>query len=103
MKFDRPTELADHLTFIEAFAPDFPPDTHTTVPQAFADACETLEHFIAHTPTAGGKELLQQCIRNLHVAYEYYEDGDETTGGKTVMETEEMFRRCRKYISLSDE
>jgi hypothetical protein len=74
-----------------------------TAPSAFADAWQTLEYFITNTPTEEGKELLRQCVRNLNVAFEYLEHGDDVSGSKLVMETEEMFKRCRKYIALSDE
>jgi hypothetical protein len=103
MDFKRPTEFADYLVYVETYAPEFPAEDGLTHPAAFADAWKAIEYFIQQTPLAEGKELLRQCARNLHVAYEYYEQGDDITGGKMVAETSEMFRRCRKYIDLSDE
>ena len=102
MIYERPTELADHLVFLSTIDADFSDEFGTTSSSAYAEAWNALEYFIAHTPTDEGKERLRQCIRNLHVAYEYLEHGDSVTGQDLVMETEEMFKKCRKFIALSD-
>ncbi len=99
----RPTEFADRLVFLSTVDCNYKDEYGRTAPSIYADAWKTLDYFIVHTPTEGGKELLRQCVRNLHVAFEYLEHGDGFTGAKTVIETEEIFRRCRKYIALSDE
>lgn len=99
----RPTELADHLAYLSAYAPNFPAEDGETTATAFAMAFKALELFIQHCRTEEGKERVRECERNLRVAYEFYEKGDEFTGDKMVQETAEMFRRCRKYISISDE
>ena len=103
MRYERPTELADHLGFLSTIDANYSDEFGTTAPSAFADAWETLAYFIEHTPTEEGKERLRQCIRNLHVAFEYLEHGDDVSGNDLVMETEEIFKHSRKYIALSDE
>lgn len=103
MRYERPTELADQLVFLSTMDANYSDESGVTTPSAFADALETLEYFISQTPTEEGKERLRQCVRNLHVAFEYLEHGDYESGSDLVMETEEMFKRCRKYIALSDE
>lgn len=103
MRWERPTELADLLGFLTIVDADYSDELGVTAGSAFADAWETLEYFISHTPTEEGKERLRECIRNLHVAFEYLEHGDNVSGSELVMETEQMFKRCRKYIALSDE
>ncbi len=99
----RPTEFADRLVFLSTVNADYIDEYGRTSASLFADAWKSLDHFIENTPTEEGKELLRQCARNLHLAYEYLEHGDYRTGAKTVIETEDVFRRSRKYISLSDE
>jgi hypothetical protein len=103
MRYERPTELADHLAFLSTIEePNYVDEYGATSASLFADAWTTLEYFIQQTPTDEGKEKLRQCIRNLHVAFEYLEDDDGVTASDLVMETEEMFKRSRKYIALSD-
>src|SRR6187402_2406597 len=104
MRYERPTELADHLVFLSTIEdPNYLDEFGTTSASAYADAWNTLEHFIERTPTEDGKEKLRQCVRNLHVAFEYLEGGDGLSASDMVMETEQMFKRARKYIALSDE
>ena len=99
----RPTEFADRLVFLSTVDANYTDEYGRTSASLFADAWKSIDHFIENTPTEEGKELLRQCARNLHVAFEYLEHGDDRTGAKTVIETEDLFRRCRKYIALSDE
>lgn len=104
MRFDRPTELADHLAFLSTIEdPSYTDKFGTTSASAYAEAWNTLNHFIEHTPTEEGKEKLRPCARNLQVAYEYLEGGDGVSATDLVMETEQMFKRARKYIAISDE
>jgi len=104
MRHERPTELADYLVFLSTIeGPDYIDEYGRTSASAYAEAWASLDHFIEHTPTEEGKEKLRQCARNLHVAFEYLEDGDGDSAIKLVIETEEMFKRARKYIALSDE
>jgi hypothetical protein len=104
MQYERPTELADHLVFLGTIEdPNYSNEFGITSVSAYADAWTTLEHFIEHTPTEEGKEKLRQCVRNLHVAFEYLEHADGVSATDLVMETEELFKRARKYIALSDE
>ncbi len=101
--FQRPTELADYFAFLSTIDCNYTGEYGRTAPSAFVTAWKTLDYFIEHTPTEEGKELLRQCVRNLHVAFECLEHEDDITGARIVIETQEMFRRCRKYIALSDE
>jgi hypothetical protein len=104
MRFERPTELADHLVFLSTIEdPSYSDEFGTTSASAYADAWTALEHFIKHTPTEEGKEKLRRCVRNLHVAFQYLEDGDGVSASDLVLETEEMFKRARKFVALSDE
>jgi hypothetical protein len=104
MRYERPTELADHLVLLSTIEdPNSTDEFGTTSSSAYAEAWTTIEYFIEHTPTEEGKEKLRQCVRNLHVAFEYLEHGDGMSASDLVMETEEMFKRARKYIALSDE
>jgi hypothetical protein len=104
MRHERPTELADHLVLLSTIEdPNYTDEFGTTSASAYAEAWTSLEHFIEHTPTEEGKEKLRQCVRNLHVAFESLEHGDGVSASDLVMETEEMFKRARKYIALSDE
>jgi hypothetical protein len=98
----RPTELADFFAYLSAYAPNFPAEDGFTNATAFNMAFKALELFIQNCRTEEGKECVRECERNLHVAYECYEKGDDFTGDKMVQETAEMFRRCRKYINISD-
>ena len=104
MHHERPTELADHLVLLSTIEdPNYTDEFGTTSASAYAEAWTSLERFIEHTPTEEGKEQLRQCVRNLHVAFQYLEDGDGDSACDLVMETEVMFKRARKYIALSDE
>ncbi len=84
--FQRPTELADYFGYMILCAPDDYPyedflgedqDTNASV---FANAFRAFEKFIASARTDEGREKLSECLRNLHVAYEFYEDGDNKQG-----------------------
>ena len=68
-----------------------------------AIAFEVLQRFTEAARTEEGKEKLRECERNLRVAYELFEHGDEIEGAKMAQETEKMFLRARKYIPISDE
>lgn len=99
---ERPTELADLFSYIVLYAPDFPDEDECTNAEVFADAFDALDRFATSTATNEGEEAVLQCKRNLQVAYEYYEDGDDVTGSKMVQETEELFRLARRFIRVSD-
>jgi hypothetical protein len=104
MRYDRPTELADHLVFLSTIEdPNYTDEFGTTSASVYVEAWAAIEHFIEHTPAEEGKEKLRQCVRNLHVAFEYLENGDGVSASDLVMETEDMFKRARKYIAISDE
>jgi len=83
--------------------PDFPPEDDCTTAGVFAEAWAALGRFIENTPTEEGKERLHQCVRNLHVAFEMSENGNDEQASQFVQETEQMFQRARKYIDMSDE
>jgi len=100
---ERPTELRDHLVYLGTYAPDFPEEDQTSNAQAFAEAFNALERFAESARTAEGREAVLQCKRHLHVAYEYYGEGDDFTGSRTVQEVEELFRKARRFITISDE
>lgn len=106
----RPTELVDELAYILAYAPnDYPQEDFLSADQqptnatVFGQAFEAMERFIDSAKTVEGRERLRECDRNLHVAYELYESGDVVRASEMAQETEDMFWRCRKYISISDE
>ncbi len=98
----RPTELADWFGYVEVYAPSFPEEDGHTTASAFAIAFKALESFVQHTPTDEGKERLRQCDRNLRLAFEAFEKGDDISGSRLVQETAQMFQKCRKYIDVSD-
>jgi hypothetical protein len=102
MKIRQPDEMQDMLAFIHAYAPDYLPRHETTNPQMFAEVFEGMEYLKGKTPTAEGKEALQQCIRNLGVAYEDFEHRHTNRASRTVEETAEMFRKARRYIDTDD-
>lgn len=110
MRIERPTELQDLLGYIFLCAPDqypvedyLPPDKQPTNASEFATAFEALQRFTEAARTEEGKEKLRECERNLRVAYELFEHGNEIDVAKMVQETEQMFLRARKYIPISDE
>jgi hypothetical protein len=82
---------------------DFLGDNQDTNASVFGDAFRALEKFVSSARTDEGRERLTECLRSLHVAYEFYEHGDNTQGDEFLQETERMFQRCRKYIPISDE
>ncbi|HEX2873534.1 MAG TPA: hypothetical protein VHP33_19885 [Polyangiaceae bacterium] len=94
--------MQDLLAFIHVYAPDYLPRHQTNNAQVFADVFEGMEYLQEKTPTADGKEALQQCIRNLRVAYEDFEHGHVNRASRTVEDTAEMFRKARKYIDTDD-
>ena len=101
---ERPTELNDFFSYLLIFAPgDFPAEDGYTNASAFAEAFDALDRFAASTRTDEGKEAVIQCKRHLQVAYEYFEHGDDVTGARTVQEVEELFRKARRFITISDE
>jgi hypothetical protein len=100
---NRPPELADFLVYLNAYAPDFPEEDGFTMPNAFTEAFSAFDRFSASTRTEEGREAVLQCKRHLQVAYEYYEHGDAITGGRTIQEVEELFRKARRFITISDE
>jgi hypothetical protein len=99
----RPSELVDLLAYLAIYMPDFPTEDNCTTAEVFAETWAALGRFIENTPTEEGKERLRQCIRNLHVAFEMSEDGNDVQASQFVQETEQMFQRARKYIELTDE
>ena len=109
MDFDRPSELADYFGYMILCAPDeypyedFEGDIQPTNASVFADAFRALESFVVIAKTEEGRERLNECLRNLRIAYEFYELGDNRQGDEFLQETERMFHRCRKYIPISDE
>lgn len=109
MDFQRPTELADYFGYMILCAPDeypyedFRGDNQDTNASVFGDAFRALEKFIASTRSEEGREKLSECLRNLKVAFEFYEHGDNKQGDEFLQETDRMFQRCRKYIPISDE
>ena len=98
----RPTELADFLTYLAACAPDFPEEDNFTSASAFAEAFSAFDLFANSTKTAEGREAVLQCKRHLEVAYEYFEGDDEFTGSRTVQEVEDLFRKARRFVDISD-
>ncbi len=110
MRIERPTELQDLLGYIFLCAPDkypvedyLPADKQPTNASEFATAFDALQRFTAAVSTEEGKEKLRECERNLRVAYELFEHGDEIEGARLVQDTGKMFLRARKYIPISDE
>jgi hypothetical protein len=100
----RPTELNDFLAYVVLCAPDlFPEEDGYTNASAFAEAFEALDRFAQATKTEEGREAVLQCKRHLQVAFEYFEQGDDVTGARTVQEVEELFRKARRFITISDE
>jgi hypothetical protein len=104
MDLQRPSELADHLVYMLAYAPESYPQEfgRYTNADAFGDAFRAIRLFRGSAKTEESRERLTECERHLHVAYEYFEHGDEFTGSRCVQEVIEMFRKCRRYISISD-
>jgi hypothetical protein len=100
---NRPSELVDLLAYLALYMPEFPAEDNCTTAEVFAAAWTAINRFIDHTPTEEGKERLRQCVRNLHVAFEMSEDGNDVQASQFVQETEQMFQRARKYIDMSDE
>ena len=110
MEIDRPTEFVDQLAYILLSAPDdYPyedylsPDAQPNNATAFGEAFRAMQRFIDSAKTEEGKEKLRECDRQLHVVYELYEKGDDVRAAHLLQDTEDMFQRCRKYISISDE
>ncbi len=99
----RPTELADFLAYLITYAPEFPEEDELTNSSAFAEAFTAFDRFADATKTDEGKEAVLQCKRHLLVAYEYFEDGDEVTGCRMTQEVAELFRKARRFITISDE
>ncbi|MCI0638887.1 MAG: hypothetical protein L0Y72_05190 [Gemmataceae bacterium] len=101
----RPTELADHFAYMLAYAPDNYPQEfgRYTNADAFGDAFRAVRLFRDSAKTEEGKERLTECERHLHVCFEYYEHGDTVTAFLCLQEVMEMFRKFRRYISISDE
>jgi hypothetical protein len=87
---------------VEVYAPSFPAEDGHTTASAFAVAFKAIELFVRRTPSEEGKERLRQCDRNLRVAFEAFEKGDDLSGSRLVQETVQMFQKCRKYIDVSD-
>src|SRR5262245_11245206 len=95
MEITRPTELVDLFAYIEVCAPNFPGEDACTNADVFSWAFNALELFLQHAKTEEGKEKLRECERNLRVAYEFFEKGDEVSGSKFVQETEQMFQKAK--------
>ncbi len=105
MDFQRPTELADHFAYMLVYAPERYSQEfgRYTNADAFNDAFHALKLFRESAKSVEGRERISECERHLHVAFEYYEHGDEFTGSRTLQEAMEMFRKCRRYITISDD
>jgi hypothetical protein len=103
MKLTRPTQLVAQLAFIQTYAPDeYLPRHETTNAQAFAEALDAIQYFKQQTPTDEGREALEQCARNLRVAFEMFEKDDPVRACHFVQDTSEMFQKARKYIALDE-
>ena len=101
---ERPTELNDFFSYLLLCAPDeFPAEDGYTNASAFAEAFDALDRFAASTKTDDGKEAVIECKRHLQVAYEHFEHGDDITAARTVQEVQELFRKARRFITISDE
>jgi hypothetical protein len=82
---------------------DFKDEFGTTTESAFAEAYDALDYFIELTPSEVGKEKLGECIRNLHTAFKFLQDGDVNGAGELIRETEELFNKYQAYIVIADE
>lgn len=103
MKFNRPTELKDFFSYVLAYAPnDYPEEDGYTNATAFAVIFESLEYFLKSVSSSDGKEEMKQLVRNLRITYEEYEQGNDIEAAHLLQESEALFRKCRKYIRLSD-
>ncbi|WP_442482465.1 hypothetical protein [Aeoliella sp. SH292] len=101
--YTKPSELANHLLFLGMIDADFKDEFGTTTESAFAEAYDALEHFIELTPSEVGKGKLEECIRNLHTAFKFLQDGDDSGAGELIRETEELFKKYEAYIVVADE
>jgi hypothetical protein len=97
MKIRRPDEMQGLLALLQEQARDYQ-RRH----QAFADVFDGFEYLKTRTPTDEGKEALQQCIRNLHVAFKDFEHEHFDFALQAVEETSDMFRQARRYIDTDD-
>jgi hypothetical protein len=88
---------------MKAYAPNYPEEDQCTNADAFRDALKALDLFADSTQTKEGRESVLECKRHLMVAYEYYEDDNDWMGSKMIGETREMFRKARRFITISDE
>ena len=61
-----------------------------------------LDRFAKLTKTAESHEGVMQGKRQLQVAFEFFEHGDDVTGAQTLQEVEELFRKARRFIAVSD-
>ena len=101
-RITRPTEFADLLVYMATYSPNFPAEDACSNASVFAEAFAALALFEANSPTEDGKEAVRQCDRNLRVAFEHFEHGDDRNGSQLVQETEGLFRKARKFIRISD-
>ena len=99
---NRPTDLADFLAYLTAYAPHFPDEDRYTNASAFGEAFDALDRFASSCKSEEGREAVLQCTRHLPTAYTCYEDDDDFTGCLTVQEVEELFRKARRFIPISD-
>ena len=103
MKITRPSLFSAHLTFIQTYGPDdYLPRHETTNALAFADAFAALEYFKEQTPTDEGKEAVEQCARNLRLAFEQFEKDQVLPACRTVQDAAEMFAKARRFIAIDE-
>lgn len=102
-RYTQPSELANHLLFLGMIDADFKDEFGTTTESAFAEAYDSLDHFIELTPSEVGKEKLRECNRNLRTAFKFLQDGDVHGAGELIRETEELFQKYQAYIVVADE
>jgi hypothetical protein len=96
VEYSQPDELGHHLVFLTMIDGNYADEYGSTT------AWDALERFLARTPSDEGKELLRQCIRNLHAALEHLQGGDVAGGQKLAAEVEQTFKACQKHITIGD-
>jgi hypothetical protein len=102
VEYSQPGELGHHLVFLTMIDGNYADEYGSTTASVYAEAWDALERVLSQTPSDEGKELLRQCIHNLHAALEHLQGGDVAAGQRLAAEAEQTFKACRQFIQGLD-
>ncbi len=96
----RTQEIFDLISYVRAYAPDFPTEDQTDTTTEFTRLLELLREVLERTKDEQRKWWLELSIREVEEALSAYESGDENKGVRSLDSAEEYLENYRKRKQL---